>query len=117
MRDSLKLLFADNLIRISIILSLVLTLVQIVLILIFFSKLPPLVPFLNSQPWGMERLSPRSTIFLLPLFLMGVFALNNFLSASFYLRNTLISRILSFNSLLFILLGLLAFIQIVFLVF
>lgn len=117
MRDNLKLLFADNLIKISLLSSLILILIQVLLILIFFTKLPPLIPFLNSQPWGVERLSSSSTTLFLPAFLIAVFFLNNFLSATFYKRNTLIARILSFNSLLFISLSVFAYIQIIFLVF
>lgn len=117
MKGSLRLLLDDNLIRISVFSSLILLFLQIALVLIIFSKLPPLIPFLNSQPWGIQRLYPSYILFLVPVFLAIVFVLNNILSAYFYQKNTLISRILSFNSLLFIFLALMAYIQIVFLVF
>lgn len=117
MRDNLKLLFSDNLIKVCISLSLVLTLIQTVLIFIFVSRFPPLIPFLNSQPWGVARLAPAGAVLILPAFLIGILLLNNFLGAAFYKRNTLIARLLSFNSLLFVLLTLLAFIQIIFLEF
>lgn len=85
--------------------------------LFFFSKLPPLIPLLNSRPWGESRLEPSSTILLIPLIIIVVFFLNNFLSAVFYRRNSLIARILAFNSLLFIGLSLVALTQISLLVF
>ena len=117
MKDNLNLILSDNLIKIAIFSSGFLILFQALLILLFFPKLPPLIPFLNSQPWGEERLYPANIVFLIPVLLIIIFVINNFLSAAFYKRNTLMARILSFNSLLFIFLCLLAFAQIILLVF
>ncbi len=117
MKGNLSLILSDNLIRISIYISLTLLISLSLLVLFLFSKLPPLIPLLNSRPWGESRLEPSSSILLIPLILIIVFMLNNFLSAVFYRRNSLISRILSFNALLFITLGLLAIGQISLLVF
>lgn len=117
MKNSLSLILADNLIRIAIYLSLVLLIVESLMVLFFFSNLPPLIPLLNSRPWGQSRLEPASSILLIPLVLIIVFLLNNFLSAVFYRKNSLIARILAFNALLFIGLGLLAIGQISLLVF
>ena len=117
MRDNISLTFRDKLIRITIYICLTLVVVQTVVIGWFFPKLPPLVPFLNSKPWGIERLYPSwVTLLIIPAVLL-VFVVNNLLSTVFYKKNTLIARILSFNSFLFILLSFLAFVQIVFLVF
>lgn len=117
MKNNLKLIFSDNIIKISSILSITLIIFQTILVLIFYSKLPPLIPFLNSQPWGELRLFNPSIIFFLPVIYILIFFLNNILSALYYKKNTLVSRVLSFNSLLFISLGVLAFIQILLLVF
>jgi len=86
-------------------------------VFLLFPKLPPLVPFLNSRPWGIERLYPKQMMFVLILLLVVVFVLNNLLSTGFYKRNTLLARILSFNSFMFTFLALLAFLQMFFLVF
>lgn len=117
MRNNLKLLFSDNIIKTSFMISIALIMVQSLLVMFFFTKLPPLIPFLNSQPWGETRLYASSIIFLLPTFYLSVFIINYFLSAIYYQKNTLIARTLSFNCLLFMLLGILAFVQILLLVY
>ncbi|OGH15050.1 MAG: hypothetical protein A3G66_02780 [Candidatus Levybacteria bacterium RIFCSPLOWO2_12_FULL_39_17] len=116
MKGNLKLIFSDNIIKNSIFASIFLILTQTILILILFKQFPPLIPILNSQPWGTERLFSSSIVFLLPLFLTAIFILNNSLSAIYYKKSILIARILSFNSFLFIFLGILAYIQIIFLI-
>ena len=117
MKDNLQPFINDNLIKTSLFSSGLLIIFQVVFIAIFSPSFPPIIPLLNSQPWGVARLYPSSYIlFLVPISLIVLVA-NNFLSAYFYKKNTLIARILSFNASLFIFLGLLAYIQIVFLVF
>jgi hypothetical protein len=117
MKGNFRLIFADKFIKISILTSIFLILIQVILIVLYLSSLPPLIPLLNSQPWGFSRLYPSQSILLIPPVLVTVFSLNYLLSALFYRNNILISRILVFNSLLFIFLALLAFVQIIFLVF
>lgn len=117
MRGSIKLVWADNLIRISLLSSLLLMVFLSIVVVVLYSKFPPLIPLINSQPWGESRLVGSQAIFILPLSLFLIFLFNNFLSAFFYKKNTLVSRILSFNSLLLIIIGFIAFVEIFFLVF
>jgi hypothetical protein len=117
MKGNLKILLADNTIRLTIFASLVLIIMQGVLIAFFFNKLPPLVPLLNSQPWGETRLYPYwMSVLILPV-LIFVFIVNHFLGAIFYKKNSLVGRILVFNAFLFIFLAAIAFVQIILLVF
>ena len=117
MRGGLSLILSDNIIKISFYSSLIIIIAQCILLLVTFNKLPPLIPFLNSQPWGIDRLYASKVVFVIPFVLAVVFIINNFLSLFYYRENTLASRILSFNAFLFILLGFMAYIQIVLLVF
>ncbi len=117
MRGNLNLILSDNIIKISFYSSLIIIILACVLILTTFNRLPPLIPFLNSQPWGVERLYESFAVFAILPVLAGVFIFNNFLSLIYYKKNTLAARILSFNAFLFIFLGFLAYIQIVLLVF
>src|SRR3972149_1057338 len=78
MRGGLSLILSDNIIRISFYSSLIIIIAQCILILITFNRLPPLVPFLNSQPWGVERLYASQTILFIPFVLAIVFIINNF---------------------------------------
>jgi hypothetical protein len=116
MKGNFKLVFADKITRISIIVSIVLVVIQTFLVLVFYSKLPPLIPFFNSRPWGEERLASSQAVFLLPVFSLVIFVINIILSAIFYKKNVLISRIIAFTILLFTFLSLISFIQILFLV-
>ena len=117
MRENFSFILSDNIIKISFYSSLTIIIAQCILILITFNRLPPLIPFLNSQTWGIDRLYTSSVVFVIPLVLAAVFIINNFLSLFYYRGNTLAARILSFNAFLFIFLGFLAYIQIVLLVF
>lgn len=117
MRGSLNLILSDSIIKTSFYFSLGVIILTCVLILLTFSRLQPLIPFLNSQPWGPDRLYTSKAVFVIPFILAGVFLINNILSIYYYKENTLVSRILSFNAFLFIFLGFLAYIQIVLLVF
>ena len=117
MKDNFSIIFNDNIIKISTFSSGALILFQTILIFLLFPKLPPLIPFLNSKPWGIERLYPKPMMFVLILLLIVVFIVNNLLTTMFYKKNTLLARILSFNSFIFTFLALLAFLQIFFLVF
>ncbi len=117
MKDSFKEVFSDKIIKYSISAAEFLIVIQTLFILFILPKLPPLIPLLNSNPWGVDRLYPSWAILFIPLILVLVFILNNILSTIFYRTNTLISRILSFNCLLFTMLSLVAFGQIIFLVF
>ena len=117
MSGNLSLILSDNIIKISFYSSLVIIIAQCILILITFNRLPPLIPFLNSQTWGVDRLYTSGVVFIIPFVLAAVFITNTSLSLFYYRGNTLAARILSFNAFLFILLGFLAYIQIVLLVF
>lgn len=117
MNGNFNLLWRDKLIRLTLLLSIVLSVATTILIALFYHKLPPLVPFFNSMPWGRERLAPVYYIGTLPLVFLIVLILNNFMSIAIYQSHTLLARILSMNGFLFVLFGFLAYLQILFLVF
>lgn len=113
MKENFREVIHDKLIRITSGASVVLLVGLILTFFLFQQKLPPVVPFFNSLPWGVERLAPVSAVMLVPPVLIAIFLLNNLLTVALYKRHTLVARILSFNALLFIFLGLMAYIQIV----
>lgn len=117
MKEKFNLLLADQFIKISLSLSLLFIIPLIILIIATFSKLPPLIPFFNSMPWGEERLYTSRAIIFLPVILTIVFVFNLFLATGIYKKYALISRIVLFNCFLFLLLSLLAYLQILFLTF
>lgn len=117
MKNSFSFIFSDNIIKVTFYIAITLVIIQAIIVLFAFTKLPPLIPFINSRPWGQTRLFPSSSVLLIPTILIVVFVINNFLSVYFYKRNSLVARLLAFNALLFIALTLIALIQIFLLVF
>lgn len=116
MKKTFNILFSDNIIKVSFSASIFLLLVATLLIALLYQQLPPYIPFFNSLPWGTERLFSSIIVVFLPIIFLLVLFINNALSAYFYERHALIARMISFNGLLVIILGFLAYLQIVFLV-
>lgn len=112
MKEHIKLAIQDKIIRITLGLSLVIITLLVIGILLFVSHFPPIVPFFNSLPWGVDRLAPLGMVMLLPPVLIFIFLLNYVITFSIYKKHTLIARILAVNALLFIFLGFLAYLQI-----
>jgi len=117
MRENFKLIISDQFVRISLVLSLLFIIPLIIIIIVSYANLPPFIPFYNSMPWGEERLAPSTVAIFLPLILFAIFAGNILQAVSFYSKYVLVSRIVLFNCFLFLLLGLLAYLQILFLTF
>ncbi len=115
MKEKFKPLVTDQFTRISLLLSLLFIIPLIILIFFTFSKLPPYIPFFNSMPWGEERLFSSKIAIFLPAILLVVFTMNVFQAVYVYKRYALVARIVMFNSFLFLLLSLLAYLQILFL--
>lgn len=117
MKEKFNLILSDQFARTSLLLSLVFIIPLIAIILFTYSKLPPLIPFFNSMPWGEERLAPSGIAIFLPFILLLILVGNMLLAILVYKKYVLIARITLFNSFLFLLLGLLAYLQILFLTF
>lgn len=117
MKDNFSELLKDNMVRLLLTASLFLLIIHVFLVAWFYPKLPPYIPFFNSMPWGEARLIPASLILSVPIMITTIFVGNLLISSFLYIKYPLIVRILQFNSLLFIFLSFLAFLQIIFLVF
>lgn len=117
MRGKIKIFLSDQFVRLSLILSVLFVIPLLFIIGYSINKLPPLIPFFNSMPWGEERLINSNVILVLPLLVIGIFLANIFQAIFSYSKYVLVSRIIMFNTFLFLLLGLLAYLQILFLTF
>ncbi len=117
MREKFSLTLTDNFIRISSGLCLLFLIPTTIVIVLSYEKLPPLIPLFNSMPWGEERLYSSTINIFFPLMLLSIFVINFAIGSFIYKKFALVARILSFNSLLFIALAFLAYIQILFLIF
>ncbi len=116
MKEKFKILTSDKTIKYSLIVSIIVWLLATVMIAVLQTMLPPLIPFFNSMPWGEERLASSWWVLSLPVIFLCILVANYILSGFFYKNHPLMARLLVFNALLFLLLGLLAYLQIVFLV-
>lgn len=117
MRDNFRLILRDKIIRITIVVVPFFIFLQFAVLAFVFRSLPPYIPFFNSLPWGEERLFVSYIVIILPILFLSAFIVNTVLSSMYYRKHTLLARILSFNSMLFVLLGFMAFLQILVLVF
>ena len=117
MKDNFRIIYLDKGIRYSLFISVfILTIITLVLLFVY-TKLPPVIPLFNSLTWGSERLAARLIIFGIPVSLILMSVLNVFLSRIAYKRRALLSRMLSLNLLLVVVLSTVALVQILFLVF
>jgi hypothetical protein len=91
---------ADKIIRWGMTFSLLLLFFEVVILGIFYLKLPPVVPLFNQLPWGATRLGPTYEI-LLPFVMTSVFFIfNYFLLIKLYTNMPLVSRIVGVTTLL-----------------
>lgn len=99
MRKRFKTLLSDVIIRYIVFATSTVTIIQLAIALLFFQKLPPLVPLFNQQPWGQQQLGRNIDIFLPILFTFVIFVVNTLLASSLYEKMPLISRLLCITSL------------------
>jgi len=97
-------------------LSIALWLGQILLILIFWRRLPPQLPLFYSRAWGKEQLTTPFGLFLLPTLSLIVFLINLAFVSFISKEEKLAPRMLEVVSGVFNLLCLVTLIKIIFLV-
>lgn len=117
MKNNLNFLLQDRITKLSIFSAITIFIVYIVMVTASYAMLPPVIPLFNSLPWGNARLTPAYFVFAFPVLFFIIFIFNNFIAGKMYKKHVLASRIFSFNSLLVIILGLIAYVQILLLVF
>lgn len=100
MKDNFKYLTKDKLLKRLFIISLILIILTVVLIVISFTKLPPLLPLYNQLPWGDKRLTSTLGIFIPPIIVFAIFLADVVLSVYSYPKSPLIARMFSITSFL-----------------
>ena len=117
MRDNFKTILADNGIYYTLLFATGILVIQVVGLAFVYSKLPPVIPLFNSLSWGKERLVPSIFIFTVPAFLLATCLFNIVYLSIAHKKHALLSRMLSVNLLLAVVLSFIALIQILLLVF
>jgi hypothetical protein len=82
------------------ILSFILDIVTFIYILFNYKSLPPFVPIFNQLPWGDQRFTETSGIFITTIIFSFLFIANFIISLLIYNKSPLIARILAATSLL-----------------
>jgi hypothetical protein len=107
MKEIYKHINTDKIIRWGMLSAAILFLLHAVLLGIFYTSLPPVVPLYNQMPWGEPRLAAKIELILPIVITAGFLICNYLLIARLYTTMPLVSRIISVTSLL---ISLLAFI-------
>lgn len=81
-----------------------------------FTKLPPQLPLFYSRPWGEFQITDRWFIFLLPIFMNGLFFLNLFLYKKLFAQDTFAPNLFKYLNLFIVVSFTFIFIKIIFLV-
>jgi hypothetical protein len=116
MKKVINRVLSDNILKLSTILSFAILLLSSILIAFTYPSLPPYIPFFNSLPWGTERLFSSFVVIILPIVFLLLIITNVILSSQLYTKHALMARMVSFNGLLVMVLGFLAYLQIMLLV-
>ena len=94
-------------------LAMVVWLVEVLLIIIVWTFLPPQVPLFYTRPWGEEQLVHPANLFILPGLGLLVFLINLFILSFVPKEEKLINQILISLILVFNFLSLITLIQII----
>jgi len=100
-----------NILR-ALVLTIIVVLAQIVLIVLYFSKLPPRVPLYYSRPWGQPQLAETLYLFLLPSLSLIIFVINSLLASLFVDHKEFYSHCLVWVSTIFSVFNLITLIKI-----
>ncbi|NMB57480.1 hypothetical protein GYA19_06130 [Candidatus Beckwithbacteria bacterium] len=84
-----------------------------ILYFIAFNFFPPEFPLFYSKPWGQEQLTNTKVLLILPIILTFVTVINTRLASIFFKKENLLSLIFLANQLIFTLLTLIYFIQMI----
>ena len=87
-------MFADKLLFFIFLFCILSTLLQSLLILTAFAKLPPEIPLFYSKTWGAQMLAPKLYIWILPAITLGIYLLNMLVSRFLLFKDDFLKRAL-----------------------
>lgn len=113
MKNLIKKIKIDKIIKLGTYLSLALIFLHTVIIGVFYLSLPPYIPLYNQMPWGNDQIASKIEI-LIPISInIAFFIFNLFLALKIYEKMPLLSRILSITTLLLCVLSIIFIIRII----
>jgi len=91
-------LFSDKLLFFIFLFCMLSTLLQSLLILTSFSKLPPEIPLFYSKTWGAQMLAPKLYLWILPAITLSIYLLNMLISRFLLFKDEFLRRALFITS-------------------
>jgi hypothetical protein len=113
MNEYIKQLLSDKIIWWGTVASGVLFLFSLFYVVIFYHRLPSLVPVYNQLPWGPSRLGQKYELFVPLLVTLAIFLGNLFFSRFLYERMPLVARMINVTTMLINVLTLIFLVHIV----
>jgi hypothetical protein len=105
MKGLSEILFADKIVRMGSMISLLFIFATLGIIAFFYANLPPVAPIYNQMPWGEARLGTKIEIFLPLLLAVTFFVVNLIFGLFVYQKMPLVSRTLSITGLLLLIIA------------
>lgn len=106
MKEKIKVFYKDGASRILFFSTIFLIVIQIIILSIKFSLLPPEVPLFYSLSWGIKRLASPVFLFIFPVFSVFFLIINFIFSIKTYNPDLFLARIFFIASFIFSLLSL-----------
>src|SRR3989344_6006878 len=97
-RDRSLGLFSEKLLFFIFLFCMLSTLLQSLLILTAFAKLPPEIPLFYSKTWGAQMLAPKLYLWILPVITLSVYLLNMLISRFLLFKDEFLKRALFMTS-------------------
>ena len=98
LRDRSSGMFADKFLFFIFLFCMLSTLIQSLLILTSFVKLPPEIPLFYSKTWGTQMLAPKLYIWILPTITLSIYLLNMLISRFLLFKEEFLKRALFITS-------------------
>lgn len=95
------------------ILSIFFIILTSVFILLSYKNLPPFIPVFNQLPWGTQRLTQTTGIFIPVIIFIFIFLFNLILSSLVYSKNPLVARMIAAITLIIAVINLLFTVRII----
>jgi len=93
-RDRSSGLFSDKILFFIFLFCMLSILLQSLLILTAFAKLPPEIPLFYSKTWGAQMLAPKLYIWILPAITLSIYLLNMLISRFLLFKDEFLKRAL-----------------------
>src|SRR3989304_7749669 len=97
-RDRSSGLFSDKILFFIFLFCMLSILLQSLLILTAFAKLPPEIPLFYSKTWGAQMLAPKLYIWILPAITLVIYLLNMLISRFLLFKDEFLKRALFITS-------------------